>query len=335
MGKRYTRVYRLLKLISLIQAKRGLTPTDLAELCEVHVRTVHRDVDALNAAGIPCGFDNDEGGYRIQRGFFMPPVDLTTEEALSLIALIEQVSKPANIPFMHTAAQAVEKIRSQLPAKVLEVLQPLDNRIHIGLACGMADDSPHQVYHQMRTAIATKRALRCRYESNNDSGKPAHPFVFKPYALWYCQRAWYVAGQRDDRDGPRQLKLNRFIAVTPTDKPYFIPDDFDLTAQLGLAWRMIRGEKRYDVAVRFKQPFAETVSETRWHSTQQEQWSEGHQSVTLRFTVDGLDEIVWWILGYGPGAEVLEPAELRTQIHDLLARAVAVYDTKQKKPGRP
>ncbi len=334
MGKRYTRVHRLLQIISLLQSKRGLKPADLSKLCETSLRTIYRDVVAINAAGIPCGMDDDTDGYTVGRGYFMPPVDLTTEEALALIGLIENCSRPANIPFMHTAARAVEKIRSQLPAKVIDQLQPLDQRVHIALARGMADDSPKDVYELMRHAIATKRALRCRYDSNKPNDNPDRPFVFKPYILWYCQRAWYIVGQRDDRDGPRQLKLSRFTSVKPTDKPYFIPDDFNLAAELGHAWRMIRDNKCYDVVIRFKQPFAETVSETRWHPTQEEEWSEDRETVILRFNVDGLKEIVWWILGYGPGAEVLDPPELREKVRELLTEASALYVPK-KNPRKP
>lgn len=336
MGKRYTRVHRLLRIVGLIQSSRDMNAQKLADLCKMHIRSIYRDLDTLKEIGILCDFDPEAQGYTIAAGVFMPPVDLTTEEALALIGLIENCSKPANLPFVHTAARAVEKIRSQLPPKIIDELQPLDRRIHIALARGMADDSPHQVYEQMRRAIATKRALRCRYDSNKhigSNGDPDKPFVFKPYALWYCQRAWYVVGQRSDRDGPRQLKLNRFTSVAPTDKPYFIPDDFDLASSLGNAWRMMRGDTRYDIAIRFHQPFAETVTETRWHPTQQEEWSDDGQSVTLRFSIDGLDEITWWILGYGPGAEVLEPKELRNRVGALLAQAAAIYNPKNK-PAR-
>ena len=64
MGRVYTRVHRLLRLIAAIHSKRGLVAADLARLCEVHERTVYRDIDTLNASGIPCSFDAESGGYR-------------------------------------------------------------------------------------------------------------------------------------------------------------------------------------------------------------------------------------------------------------------------------
>jgi proteasome accessory factor B len=336
MGKRYTRVHRLLQIISLLQSKRGLKPCDLARLCETHIRTIYRDIDSINAAGIPCGMDKESEGYTIGRGYFMPPVDLTADEAMALVALAEQVSRPANIPFMRTAIRAVEKIRSQLPAKLIDAIGPLDDRVQVALARTMADDSPREVYDRIRTAIATKRAVRCRYERNkldpgNDDSKP---FLFMPYLLWYCQRAWYAVGRRSDRKGVRQLKLNRFTSITLTDNPYAIADDFTLESHLGNAWRMIRGDTTHRVVVRFHQPYAETASETQWHPTQQEEWSDDMQTLTLRFTVDGLDEIVWWVLSYGPGAEVLEPPELRTKVYELLTQATAQYGQAKKSRRR-
>ena len=153
----------------------------------------------------------------------------------------------------------------------------------------------------------------------------AASFVLRPYALWYCQRAWYVVGLRSDRPEPRVLKLGRFTACALTDQPFAIPDGFALRDLLGNAWRMVRGDTRHHVAVRFEPRFSETASETRWHPTQREAWDDAHERVTLHFDVDGLDEIVWWVLGYGPNATVLEPAELATRVRQLAVETAARY----------
>lgn len=87
MGRIYTRVQRLLRLIAAIQSKHGLDAAELARLCEVHERTIYRDIDTLNASGVPCSFDAEFRGYRVASGFFMPPVELTFEEAMAIIAL--------------------------------------------------------------------------------------------------------------------------------------------------------------------------------------------------------------------------------------------------------
>ncbi len=324
MGRSYTRVHRLLRLIAAIQSKRGLDAADLARLCEVHQRTVYRDLETLNGSGVPCSYDADERGYRVAPGFFMPPIEFTFEEAMAIVALLEEVGDGAQIPFLGAAARAAEKLRSQLPAAVLDSVEPIDGHIQIDLARSSGDDSCRDVYDDFRVAIAQRRIVLCSYESAKPGRNRSadETFEFRPYALWFCQRAWYCVGHHGGRDAVRRLKLNRFTSVHITDRPFAIPDDFDLHQDLGLAWRMIRGEQRYRVAVRFEPGFADAASETRWHPTQQEEWDLAAGTVTLHFTVDGLDEIVWWILGYGPAAIVLEPPELADKVRDL-ARATA------------
>jgi predicted DNA-binding transcriptional regulator YafY len=334
MGRNYTRIHKLLRIVQLVQSRSGLNAAALAQTLETHPRTIYRDIQALNAAGVPCAFDRETNGYRIRRGFFMPPIELTFEEAMALVAMVEQISEKSQIAFLELAGRAVEKIRSQLPPQVLEKLDPLDGRVRVDLGPGQADDAPKDFFEIVRQAIVSRRLLRCIYDPvKSEHDERDRAFDLRPYALWFSQRAWYVVGHHSARGAVRILKLNRFISVKPTDQPYHIPDDFNLQDELGLAWRMIRGKKRYRVAIRFEPPFADSASETRWHRTQEEEWN-GDGSVTLRFTVDGLDEIVWWVLSSGPAAKVLEPRELIDRVRELARQICKQYPTRKKKPAR-
>jgi predicted DNA-binding transcriptional regulator YafY len=331
MGRTYTRIHRLLRLIAAIESRRGLNAADLARLCEVHERTIYRDVETLNASGVPCAYHDDVDGYRLGAAFFMPPVELTFEEAMAVVALSEEVGDRTQVPFFNAAARAAEKLRAQLPSAVLETIEPLNDRLCIDLARSAADDSCRDVYDQIRQAIGQRRIVICTYDAvqnsaDKDSSHENLPeqgeFEFRPYGLWFCQRAWYAVGHHSGRGALRKLKLNRFTSLRVTDRPFAIPDEFDLRTELGNAWRMIRGPSSYQVAVLFEPNFADAASETRWHPTQEEEWDHASGRVTLRFTVDGLEEICWWVLGYGPGAKVLEPPELIVRVRDL-AQATA------------
>jgi len=103
-----------------------------------------------------------------------------------------------------------------------------------------------------------------------------------------------------------------------------IPDDWTLEKSFGCAWRMMRGDRRYHVRIIFDREFARNVADTLWHPTQTiELLPDGQCEFKCR--VDGLDEIVWWVLGYGPHARVLEPAELVKRIVHMAARMQKVY----------
>jgi proteasome accessory factor B len=326
MARTYTRVHRLFRLIGLVQSGRQLRVGDMARICEISPRMIYRDLNNLEAAGFPICFDREGDTYRMSGGIFMPPLELNYAEALALLALAEQV-RGGRIPFTEPAARAIEKIRGQLPRALVEEIAPLDHHMAIDLARSGEADGAQNVYECVRRAIITKRKLQCRYEAvASKVGAEAQAALFElcPYVLWYCQRAWYVVGYHSGRKEVRRLKLARFAMCKATDKPYGIPDDFTLEKHLGLAWRMIRGEKRYEVAVRFDTDFAETVCDTRWHATQREEFHEDG-SVTLRFTVDGLEEIVWWVMGYGGKCRVLEPAELARRVRAMHGEAAARY----------
>ncbi len=87
---------------------------------------------------------------------------------------------------------------------------------------------------------------------------------------------------------------------------------------------MIRGKDAYEVVIDFNADFAETIADTHWHASQKiDQHEDG--SITFRCKVDGLDEIVWWVLSMGPHCRVKKPKELATRVRDLAAKMVALY----------
>jgi len=328
MAENLKRLERLISLITLIHGHGDLNVARLAEKYGVTKRTVFRDLAALEKAGVPLSFNPEKQGYEIRKDFFLPPVQLTVDEALAICALGEQVAGRDQVPFLHVAARAVEKVRGQLPASLRDHIEKLDGHIEIHLACSSHAGEAQDVYGRIRAAIANKRALQCKYDSANAvAGKPsksAKPFRFDPYALMFSQRAWYAIGLHHGHNEVRTLRLSRFTQVTPLDKPYAIPAEFKLSKHLGNAWRMIRGTPSYDIEIVFDRDFADTISETQWHRTQQTVENDDG-TLTFRARVDGLDEIVWWVLSMGPHCVVRKPKALAERVREMAARMLALY----------
>jgi proteasome accessory factor B len=255
----------------------------------------------------------------------MPPVQLTLDESLALAALAEHVGGQEQIPFTKAASRAISKIRGQLPSPIRRELEKIEDHVAIKLAAANPPEGSADVYDTMRSALAKKLALRCQYESLAGRAKNGEAFILKPYTLFFNQRAWYVVGHHSKHADVRCLKLSRFSRIEPTDHPYTVPKTFSLNRHLGSAWRMIRGNKTFKVELRFDPDFAETIADTHWHPTQEVIWNDD-QSITFRCRVDGLDEIVWWVLSMGPHCTVKAPIELSQQVRKLAAEMVAHYE---------
>ncbi|MCC6422357.1 MAG: WYL domain-containing protein [Phycisphaerales bacterium] len=321
---RNSRLPRLLRLLTLLQSRRRFNPADLARELEVKERTIYRDLDALRLAGVPLHFDREADAYRINGDFFLPPVQLTFQEAMALSILSSQLGRQRQIPFLESAEQAMNKIRCRLPQVVQEKLAATDGRVRMRTA-----RSAHQVgsdghYDLIQRSIAAGRKLRCVYDHANRR-RDRSPFLFHPYKLSFEQRAWYVIGLSEKRGEERWLKLNRILSLEPTNLPCKMPDGWTLEKSLGLAWCMIRGKPRCKVAVEFDADSARTVADTRWHPTQKITFRPDG-SCLFECEVDGLDEITWWILGYGPHAHVLRPDELCDKIRDMIHRTAEKYE---------
>lgn len=123
----YTRVHRLLRIVLLIQSEHGWNARRLALECGVTERTIYRDLEELEGAGVPWVYDPLTDGYRIRKDFFLPPLHLTAEEAA---ALHEHVSVASvNGDARNAAMSAMRKVMSILPEPVATRVRELTNGV--------------------------------------------------------------------------------------------------------------------------------------------------------------------------------------------------------------
>lgn len=316
-----SRVGRFLKIITLVQSRSDVTVADLASACAVTERTIHRDLEELVRGGVPIGFDHQAKGYRIQADFFLPPVQLTHEEALALVVLAGQLARAEQFENLGAALRALSKVQAGLPAAVRDEVARISNNVAIRTGPAADASQASDVYRTLQAAIAQRQAVLCGYESRSGESEP---FTFHPYVLIFNQRAWYTIGHHSRHNTIRQLKLTRFTSVKPTTEPFEIPASFSVDGFLGNAWSFIRGETDYDIRIRFDPSFGRGIAETRWHKTAETiENPDGTVDFTCR--VAGLDEIKWWVLAQGPHATVISPPALAEEVRRLAVQTAAKY----------
>ena len=302
-----SRVSRVVQILTTLQARKDYTADDLSQMFGGSRRTIFRDLRELQSIGVPYRYDAKTKGYRIDPEFFLPPINLNVREALSLLLLAHKVRNQAQLPYKNAAL----KIEDHLPLKMRRYCDIVLRGVSAKAGAQAPTTILDRTFSQLQQVMCQKRKVSMRHNSLFEG--EAIETELCPYHLLYNQRAWYVLGLSSMHGAARTFKLNRIEELSVRKQRFCDGEHFDVYEYLGRAWSMIPEGRIYNVKLRFLAWGASNVMEVQWHSTQTATRHEDG-SATLEFRVDGLGEIIWWILGYGDQVQVLAPRELRDRV---------------------
>lgn len=316
------RVSRIVNILTTLQSGEKYSPADLEKLLGVSRRTVFRDLKELQTIGVPYKFDSKGGYYQIDPKFFLPPIDLSLQEALSILILVHKMRNHLPLPYKNSALLAGLKIENNLPGDIRQYCQSSLAKITVASEQHSSVKLLDNLYNAIQRAIRKKIMLEISYSSLYE--KSDITTTLHPYHLLYKKRAWYVIGYSKLHNSVQTFNLGRIQNIATLDKCFTGGDNFDVDDYIGRAWCLIPEGKLYDVKLLFSPLVARNAAEVQWHSTQRAQWNKDG-SVTLNFRVDGLGEIGWWILGYGDQVQVLSPAVLRKKVIERAQNLVEIH----------
>jgi predicted DNA-binding transcriptional regulator YafY len=266
-------------------------------------------------------YDPDQT-YRLTGSHLLPPTNLTPQEALAIVVLCHELGADGQLPYTSAAKAAAVKIENSLPTRLREELRGVARSVKIRLP-QVQQRAAHSTYDQLLQSLGERRSLHIDYDSLSDGARIETKL--SPYQLLFHNHSWYVIGRSSLHAAVRTFNVGRIRALKPLEDRYQVPRNFSLERYLGNAWRLVRGSGAdQEVRIRFQPLVARNVAEVLWHRTQRTHFNDDG-TLEFRVKVSGLDEISWWILGYGDQAEVLAPTALREKIIDRIHNMVAVY----------
>lgn len=211
---------RLLRLLSLFQARRYWSGTDLADRLEVTSRTLRRDVDKLRTLGYPIHSTSGvEGGYQLSAGSAMPPLLLDDDEAVA-VALGLRSAAAGNIRGIEEASvRALTKIEQLLPPRLGRRVAAMQAMIVTPQRVESAVD--FRTISTIAAACRDNETLRFRYTDH--AGTPSVRAV-EPYRLVTTGHRWYLVAWDAGRAAWRTFRVDR-IQSRVTTGPRFPPRD--------------------------------------------------------------------------------------------------------------
>jgi predicted DNA-binding transcriptional regulator YafY len=317
-----TRFSRILKLLELLQSRVRYNAASLASELGVDPRTVQRDLNVLGLAGINYAYDAEQRCYVLRGNYRFAVTGLTDDELLGQ-ATATALTSAKGLDITSGAEPTTRKMRATSRSSSQMLLEDA-LRVTAVLDLKLADHESHrEAIKVIQQALVGKKCLEGIYFSPYQKGEKQ--LILHPIRLCLVKQAWYLISRPEGSDHPVTYRVQRFRSLRKLDLPSDVPAEFDLRSYFGNAWAVYRGEKSYEVEVRFTPEAAATGMETIWHHTQDTQVNDDG-SVTLTFRLDGLEEIVGWVLGWSGFVEVVRPLKLRSLIKDRLRSALAVYD---------
>jgi predicted DNA-binding transcriptional regulator YafY len=302
------RIDRLFAITVLLQARRKVRALDLARLFEVSERTIYRDMEALGQSGIPISSTPGEG-YELAEDFYLPTVQLSSEEAKALFLGAEMLKAQASGTLLGQVESALAKIKDALPEQAALEAARLVEILRFFVQPGRLDlTNPHLLACQQ--AIHEKRVVWLRYHSySNDEVSQRE---VEPEALHYNEGAWYLSGYCRLRREARSFRLSRIDALR-LQAETFIP-------RLLVAAPASQIEAR----VRFAAEVVRWVRERQHYGfCGEEELPGGQDGVVMVYRVNDFRELRPWLLAWGGGAELLSPAEAREDIREELRGMLA------------
>ena len=312
------RLARVLKILEMIQGRARYGPKQIAAELEVSERTIFRDLNVLELAGVPWSYNKENQHYWVRPGYNFPALNLSDDELIGQ-ATANVITSAQGLDITPGTAPATRKLKANSREQAAKFLEDVE-KVTAVLDLKLADHSrSHETIRTIQWSLCQGRKLTGMYASPYEE-KPRR-LDLHPYRLCLVRQAWYLVARPDPLDQPQTYRVTRFQSLRPSDAPAKIPAEFDLKAYFGNSWGVYRGAQSYDVVVQFTCEAAELVTETTWHSTQKVD-RHGDGSVTLSFTVDGLNELAYWLLGWSGRVTVVNPPELREIVLGHLRKAV-------------
>lgn len=320
------RADRLVSILLLLQVNKRMTSRELAQRLEVSERTIHRDMEALSASGIPIMAERGiHGGWHLLDGYQTNLTGLNEAEIQALF-----ISTPphllADLGLNHASEAALIKLLAALPAISRRDAEDIRQRIHIDVPGWNRPEESVPFLPILQEAIWQERKLQLAYKRGDGTSVER---VVDPLGLVAKGTVWYLVSAVEGE--LRTYRVSRIQDAAITADPCTRPPDFDLAVY----WEQSSAQftanlPRYPAKVRVEATMLDRL-QSLWRYARVEHMSDPDDDgrLTCAIMFDTEDVACEYILGFGPFIEVLEPLALREMVIDRAKRLLAFYEQRQ------
>ena len=303
------RIDRLVAILIHLQSKKLVTAGEIAERFEMSLRTVYRDIRALEQAGVPILSETGRG-YSIMEGYHLPPVMFTNNEAAALLTANKMAEHFTDLSVSEQFNTAMFKIKSVLKESGQDFIERLDSHIVVFKPYGNpTEEFPYNFQTLIQQAILQKEVLKIEYFASYN--KEVTERKVEPVGICFYSNRWHLIAFCRLRNEYRDFRLDRIKNILKTFETY---TNIHPPLQECL-FANNRQEDLISIVLRFKTDFVKEIAEIKYFYGFIDQIEKG-EYIEMSFLINSFDWIGNWLLGLEDNVTILSPDSLKKYISD-------------------
>ncbi len=310
------RIDRLHAILVHLQSKRRVTGQEIADRFGISLRSVYRDVKALEESGVPV--IGEAGiGYSIMEGYRLPPVMFTQEEAAAILMGVKLTERFTDELTRKQIENALFKIKSVLRAPDREHLEQLSDNVVVTASRLPLDEGFNKYLSDLQKAIVAGRVVHVSYHTPYREDEQETYRDIEPFGLCYYGQAWHCFAWCRMRKDYRDFKLTRIKDLRVTADTFSRDQHPSLQEYLG---RMVRANSEVqEVRVLFDKEVVRHLGEQKYYyGFVSQEFLADH--VRMTFLTGHPEYMSRWLFSFSDRVDVEAPDSMRELIMNLLTR---------------
>ncbi len=304
------RIDRLQAILTTLQSRRIVRAEDLAEKFEVSIRTIYRDVRALEVGGVPICAEAGIG-YYIMKGYHLPPVMFTKEEARSLLMAGKILEKNSDKTTNQYFQEALTKVRAVLKDEIKEELDDLEQQIIVN-PFSTQEQEYNPVLDLIKSALVQRYTITFDYYANT-TGEFTQREV-EPLGLCFYSEKWHLIAYCRLRNDYRDFRTDRIAKVQITKTAYKYSSHPSLKDYLE---KLTQSTELYKVVIKIDHSIYRYLTNTKYMMGFINEIKEEDYYV-MEFATASIDYFARWMLMLDSRVDILAPESLIYRVKDLV-----------------
>lgn len=316
------RIDRLHAILTHLQSKRKVTAQQMADRFSISLRTVYRDVKALEESGVPV-IGEAGTGYTIMEGYRLPPVMFTQEEAAALLMGAKLAQQMTDQSVKKNYDDAMFKIQSVLRTADKDYVEQLLPNVEVTPSSrAPVEEASNMHLAALQKAVAGKKVLFIRYQTNKETITERQ---VEPTGLWHYGQHWHLIGWCRLRNSYRDFRVSRILRLQLKDETFSSRSYESLKEYINSF--SDNKPPLHEMVVLFNKEAGHYIFESKYQQGFVKQEDAGDKT-RMHFLTPHPEYFGRWLLMYTSLVDIESPKELKT-ILEKLTRELTLHYTRK------